>query len=119
MNGIWTLNDQPSLTGLLSLQLGDLPSAFKPRMSDSNKNLTVQALGLLAKLARAMGKAIDRAARQLLDPALKNISDQKAQVWGGQLEPSGMIWYEKRQSVATGVFFHKLSLPWSGPGCCG
>ena len=27
-----------------------------------------------------MGKPIDRAARQLLDPALKNITDQKAQV---------------------------------------
>ena len=58
-------------------------------MSDSNKNLTVQALGLLAKLARAMGKPIDRAARQLLDPALKNISDQKAQVRQGWLGCGG------------------------------
>ena len=33
-------------------QLGELPSSLKPRLGDSNKNLTVQALGLLAKLAR-------------------------------------------------------------------
>jgi cytoskeleton-associated protein 5 len=49
-------------------------------MADSNKNLTAQALQLLARLARAMGKPIDRAAHSLLEPALKNISDQKAQV---------------------------------------
>ena len=35
-------------------QLGELPSSLKPRLGDSNKNLTVQALGLLAKLARCV-----------------------------------------------------------------
>ncbi len=54
--------------------------ALKGRMSDSNKNLMAQALALTGKLARAMGKAIDRAARPLLGPALRNLSDNKASV---------------------------------------
>ncbi|GAX77872.1 hypothetical protein CEUSTIGMA_g5314.t1 [Chlamydomonas eustigma] len=67
-------------------KLGDLVSALKPRLADSNKNLTAQALQLLAKLAGAMGKPIDKAARSLLEPALKNISDQKAQVRAAVLD---------------------------------
>jgi cytoskeleton-associated protein 5 len=55
-------------------------SALKARMTDSNKNLVSQALILLGKLARAMGKPIDRQARMLLTPALKNISDNKSTV---------------------------------------
>jgi cytoskeleton-associated protein 5 len=52
-------------------------SALKARMADSNKNLISQALILLGKLAKAMGKPIERQARMLLTPALKNISDNK------------------------------------------
>lgn len=54
--------------------------ALKGRMSDANKNLAAQAMTLTGKLARAMGKAIDRAARPLLAPALRNLSDNKASV---------------------------------------
>lgn len=61
-------------------QVGDLFSALKGRMADSNKNLTAQALILLGKVAKAMGKPIDRTARPLLGPALKNLSDNKANV---------------------------------------
>ncbi|KAJ9516943.1 hypothetical protein QJQ45_027414, partial [Haematococcus lacustris] len=69
-----------SAGGRIQPQVGDLIAGLKPRMTDSNKNLGVQALGLLASLAKAMGKPIDRAARALLAPALKNLSDNKANV---------------------------------------
>lgn len=65
---------------LLRIQVGDLLSSLKQRMSDSNKNLVCQALQLAAKVARAMGRPIDRMGRPMLAPALRNISDQKAQV---------------------------------------
>ncbi|GFH15506.1 protein MOR1 [Haematococcus lacustris] len=71
-----------SAGGRIQPQVGDLIAGLKPRMTDSNKNLGVQALGLLASLAKAMGKPIDRAARALLAPALKNLSDNKANVGG-------------------------------------
>lgn len=54
--------------------------ALKQRLADSNKNLQAQALGLVARLARATGRAIDRCARPLLGPALRNLSDNKATV---------------------------------------
>jgi cytoskeleton-associated protein 5 len=62
------------------MQVGELVQCLKLRMNDSNKNLVCQALGLVAKLARAMGKPLERQARPLLAPAIKNLSDQKAQV---------------------------------------
>jgi cytoskeleton-associated protein 5 len=61
-------------------QTGELLPELKKRLADSNKNLVVQALGLLARLARAMGRAIDRQGRPLLGPAVKNITDQKQTV---------------------------------------
>ncbi|GFH15735.1 protein MOR1, partial [Haematococcus lacustris] len=73
-----------SAGGRIQPQVGDLIAGLKPRMTDSNKNLGVQALGLLASLAKAMGKPIDRAARALLAPALKNLSDNKANAETGK-----------------------------------
>lgn len=64
------------------IQLGDLVPALKLRLSDSNKNLVIQALGLIAKLAKALSKGVDRACRVLLQPALKNLSDLKPMVGG-------------------------------------
>lgn len=49
-------------------------------MADSNKNLVTQALSLTGRLAKAVGRPIDRLARTLLGPALKNMSDKKATV---------------------------------------
>lgn len=64
----------------MCLQVGDLMPALKGRMADSNKNLIAQALSLLAKLAKAMGRAIAREARPVLGPALRCICDSKANV---------------------------------------
>ncbi|EFJ44246.1 microtubule organizing protein mora [Volvox carteri f. nagariensis] len=61
-------------------QTGDLLPELKKRMADSNKNLTTQALTVLGRIAKAMGKAIDRQGRPLLTPAIKNITDQKQTV---------------------------------------
>lgn len=58
--------------------------ALKLRLSDSNKNLVIQALGLIAKLAKALSKGVDRACRVLLQPALKNLSDLKPMVGGSR-----------------------------------
>jgi hypothetical protein len=52
-------------------------SALKLRMVDTNRNLTVLALQLVGKLAKAMGRAIDRQGRPVLTPAIKNMSDPK------------------------------------------
>lgn len=68
---------------MLSLQTGELIHSLKPRMADANRNLTVQALQLVGKLARAMGKAIAREARPILSTSVKNLSDPKTQVRTG------------------------------------
>ena len=62
------------------LQLGELVPALKLRMSDGNKNLVVQALGLLGKVAKAVGKPIERQGKQALEPALRNLHDIKPNV---------------------------------------
>ncbi|KAG2491479.1 hypothetical protein HYH03_010264 [Edaphochlamys debaryana] len=61
-------------------QTGELLPELKKRMTDSNKNLTTQALTVLGRIAKAMGKSIDRNAKPLLAPAVKNITDQKQTV---------------------------------------
>lgn len=64
----------------LHIQVGELFSGLKARMADSNKNLVVQALSLVGKLAKAMGKGINRSGSIVLAPALKNLSDNKHNV---------------------------------------
>jgi hypothetical protein len=61
----------------LLLQVGDLMPALKGRFNDSNKNLIALVLALLAKLAKAMGRAIVREARPVLGPALRCLCDSK------------------------------------------
>jgi hypothetical protein len=73
------------------LQTGDLIHSLKPRMVDANRNLTVQALQLVGKLARAMGKAIAREARPILSPSVKNLSDPKTQVCTGPRSAAGLV----------------------------
>ena len=64
--------------------VGDLFIALKGRMADSNRNLTAQSLRLIAKIATAMGKVIDRQGRILVQPALGCLSDNKTQVGVGR-----------------------------------
>ena len=40
--------------------LGDLPGALKSRLADSNKNLVVTTLNILASIATAMGPAVKK-----------------------------------------------------------
>jgi hypothetical protein len=54
--------------------------ALKGRLTDSNKNLVAQTLSLIGKLAKAMGRAINREARPVLGPALRCICDSKPNV---------------------------------------
>ncbi|KAG1675584.1 hypothetical protein FOA52_014172 [Chlamydomonas sp. UWO 241] len=58
----------------------DLVPALKQRMADSNKNLIVQALQLMARLVAALGAPADRTCRPLVAPAIRNLSDQKSSV---------------------------------------
>ena len=56
--------------------------AAQGRLADSNRNLGVRALLLLGALGRAMGPAVERAARQCLAPALACLADKKKPVRG-------------------------------------
>ena len=58
-------------------------------MTDSNKNLTLRAIVLLAELGRAMGPPIERAARQVTGSALACLSDKKKPVWNHSLQACG------------------------------
>lgn len=49
-------------------------------MTDSNKNLTLKALLLLAELGKAMGPPVAHAGRQVLSSALVCLSDKKKPV---------------------------------------
>ncbi|KAL0028272.1 hypothetical protein WJX79_006476 [Trebouxia sp. C0005] len=60
--------------------VGDLMSALKGRMADTNRNLTAKALLLLGELAKAMGPAFDSVGRPLLSVSVANLSDTKSQV---------------------------------------
>ncbi len=58
------------------------------RLADSNRNLAAKALMVVGDIARAMGPAFDKQGRNLLGPALANISDNKKTVsTGTNLEP--------------------------------
>ncbi|TPX49741.1 hypothetical protein SeLEV6574_g01287 [Synchytrium endobioticum] len=60
--------------------VGELMSALKARLSDSNKNLTIKALEIIAMIASAMGKPFDRYARLSGTTIASCTADNKAQV---------------------------------------
>ena len=66
--------------------VGDLFPALKGRLSDANKNLIAQALKIFSKLAAAMGKAIERQGKGILEPALSALSDAKPVVRAAVIE---------------------------------
>ncbi|GAQ86856.1 Armadillo repeat superfamily protein [Klebsormidium nitens] len=57
--------------------LGDLFAALKGRLNDSNKNLVVSALAVLASLAAALGPGADKTNKSILTEVLKCMSDNK------------------------------------------
>ncbi|KAJ3328607.1 Microtubule-associated protein, microtubule dynamics during spindle orientation, partial [Kappamyces sp. JEL0680] len=58
----------------------DLVAAFKSRLGDSNKIISTMAVDVLGKLAKSIGKPIDRYLRTFLPPMLAQLSDQKSSV---------------------------------------
>ncbi|KAL0039701.1 hypothetical protein WJX77_005628 [Trebouxia sp. C0004] len=66
--------------GRIQPSVGDLMSALKGRMADTNRNLTAKTLLLLGELAKAMGSAFDSVGRPLLSVSVANLSDTKSQV---------------------------------------
>lgn len=60
--------------------LGELPAALAARLADSNRAVLLQALGVLANLATAVGPAFAPHLRHLLRPLLGVLSDSKSAV---------------------------------------
>lgn len=60
--------------------LGDLPTGLKERLSDSNKNLVIQALDILGNLATATGKPFEKTARMIAPVICSCLTDNKPQV---------------------------------------
>lgn len=55
-------------------------SALKSRLTDSNKNLASASVEIIGKLAKSVGKPIDRYLRTFVPPMLSQLSDQKISV---------------------------------------
>lgn len=60
-----------------------------------------QAVCLLGKLAKAMGRPIERSAKPLLGPALRNITDQKVTVRRGRARGGARGWAGGRGGAAS------------------
>lgn len=58
----------------------ELFNSLKARLSDSNKNLSLQALEICGALAEAMGSAFDKNLKTILPAVLETLSDNKVQV---------------------------------------
>lgn len=58
----------------------ELFNSLKSRLSDSNKNLSLQALEICGALAEAMGSAFEKNLKTILPAVLETLSDNKVQV---------------------------------------
>ena len=58
----------------------ELFNSLKARLSDSNKNLSLQALEICGAIAEAMGSAFEKHLKTLLPSVLETLSDNKIQV---------------------------------------
>lgn len=58
----------------------ELFNSLKARLSDSNKNLSLQALEICGAMAEAMGSAFEKHLKTLLPSVLETLSDNKIQV---------------------------------------
>jgi cytoskeleton-associated protein 5 len=58
----------------------ELFNSLKARLSDSNKNLSLQALEICGAVAEAMGSVFEKHLKTLLPPVLETLSDNKVQV---------------------------------------
>lgn len=69
-----------SANGRIKGRDGGLFAALKLRLSDSNKNLTTQALGVIQQLVEAMGSGSGKYASVIVEAIMKCFSDRKASV---------------------------------------
>ncbi|KAJ3104241.1 Microtubule-associated protein, microtubule dynamics during spindle orientation [Phlyctochytrium planicorne] len=60
--------------------LGEIGTALKGRLTDSNKNLCMQAVEIFGVLAVAMGKAFERHTKTVFSPMAGLLADQKAHI---------------------------------------
>ena len=58
----------------------ELFNSLKARLSDSNKNLSLQALEICGALAEAMGSSFEKNLKTILPAVLETLSDNKVQV---------------------------------------
>ena len=61
----------------VTANLGDLPSALKARVIDSNKNLAAQALTICKNLAEALGPYCKQHVRSIIPGVLQALGDNK------------------------------------------
>jgi cytoskeleton-associated protein 5 len=70
----------------------DLVSVLKTRLSDSNKNLAIQAAEICGNLAKSLGKPFDKLCRSLYHPLMALLADLKPQTKGATLEALDKIY---------------------------
>lgn len=66
--------------------LGDLPTALKPRLTDTNKNLAIQSLSICQMLGTALGSHCPKQVRNFSTPLLVALGDSKANVRAAALQ---------------------------------
>ena len=87
IQGILKLN--PSITP----NLGELPAGLKARLGDTNKNLVVLTLNILATLSAKLGNGLNKIVRSLLPAILTVMSDAKVNVREAAMATLN-AWYE-------------------------
>ncbi|KAI8872977.1 ARM repeat-containing protein, partial [Ramicandelaber brevisporus] len=84
--------------------IGNLAESLKLRLSDVNKNLVLQTMGLVGVLATAMGKPFEKsAARVLTQPIMSCINDQKANMRAAAISALDQIYVACESSVEFAV----------------
>ena len=83
------LKQNPSITP----NLGELPAGLKARLSDTNKNLVVVTLSILATLPAKLGSGLIKIVRSLLPAILTVLSDAKPNVREAGMSTLNS-WYE-------------------------
>lgn len=74
------IQDIISQAKFIQPSLGDLPSALKGRLADSNKNLVVTSLNIIGSLATAMGSSCSKFNKVFVPGILSTLADGKSQV---------------------------------------
>lgn len=71
---------------VITSNLGDLPTALKPRLADTNKKLAIQALGICQMLGTSLGGHCSKQMRNFAPGILTCLGDNKANVRAAALQ---------------------------------